>query len=72
MENPSKEDYENTLKRTAKELEIGNGKLIHPLRLAVSGIGSGPGVFDIVKTIGKAETIRRMEYALETINTPDS
>lgn len=72
LDNPSKEDYENTLKRTAEELEIGNGKLIHPLRLAVSGIGSGPGVFDIVETIGKGETIRRMEYALETINTPDS
>lgn len=72
LDNPSKEDYEKTLKKTAEELGVGNGKLIHPLRLAVSGIGSGPGVFDIVNTIGKDETIRRIEYALTVINTPDS
>jgi glutamyl-tRNA synthetase len=72
LENPSKEDYEKILKKTAEDLEIGNGKLIHPLRLAVSGVGSGPGVFDIVDTIGKDETIRRMEYALNVINIPDS
>lgn len=72
LENPSKEDYEKTLKKTAEEMEIGNGKLIHPLRLAVSGVGSGPGVFDIVDTIGKDETIRRIDYALNNINTPDS
>ena len=72
LDNPSKEDYEKALKRTAEELGIGNGKLIHPLRLAVSGVGSGPGVFDIVDTIGKEETIRRIEYALTVITTPDS
>ncbi|MFZ0455955.1 MAG: glutamate--tRNA ligase [Ignavibacteriaceae bacterium] len=72
LENPSKEDYENILKKTAEDLEIGNGKLIHPLRLAVSGVGSGPGVFDIVDTIGKEETIRRIEYALNVISIPES
>jgi glutamyl-tRNA synthetase len=72
LENPSKEDYERVLKKTAEHLGIGNGKLIHPLRLSVSGVGSGPGVFDIVDTIGKDETIRRIEYALNVISSPDS
>ena len=72
LENPSKEDYEKTLKKTAEELEIGNGKLIHPLRLAVSGVGSGPGVFDIVDILGKDETIQRIDYALNNINTRES
>src|SRR5690606_31924812 len=45
LKNPVKEDYENALKETAMENETGNGALIHPLRLAVSGMGAGPGVF---------------------------
>jgi glutamyl-tRNA synthetase len=72
LENPSKENFEVILKKTAEDLQIGNGKLIHPLRLAVSGVGSGPGVFDIVDTIGKDETVRRIDYALNVINIPDS
>ena len=71
LENPSKEDYERILKNTAEALKIGNGKLIHPLRLAVSGVGSGPGVFDIVDAIGKDETLRRIDYALNIISLPE-
>lgn len=67
LENPVKEDYENILKETAVELHVGNGQLIHPLRLAVSGMGTGPGVFDIVYIIGKEETTKRINTAIETI-----
>ncbi len=67
LNNPQKEDYEAALKATAEELQIGNGKLIHPLRLAASGMGSGPGVFDIVYIIGKDETLKRIDYAIDTI-----
>ena len=67
LENPRKEDYENALKETAVELGIGNGDLIHPLRLAVSGIGTGPGVFDIVDILGKEESIKRINKAMELI-----
>ncbi len=38
--------------------------LIHPLRIAVSGVGEGPGVYDIVSIIGKEETLSRIETAL--------
>ena len=68
LENPVKEDYENILKETASDLEIGNGDLIHPLRLAISGVGGGPGVFEITYILGKEETIIRMEKAIETIH----
>ncbi len=64
MENPTKEEYEAALHRTAEKLQVGNGALIHPLRLAVSGVGSGPGLFDILFTIGKEETIRRISSAI--------
>ena len=60
-------DFENTLRETAEELGIGTGKLIHPVRLAVSGVGGGPGVFDILFIIGKEATIRRLNKAIEIL-----
>ncbi len=68
IENPSRENFENSLKNIAVEFNIGLGKLIHPLRLAVSGVGAGPGVFDIVSILGKDETIIRISLALDTIS----
>lgn len=67
LDNPSKEDYEKTLKGLAEKLEVGLGKLIHPVRLAVSGVGQGPGVFDLLYIIGKEEVIKRINRALEKI-----
>lgn len=67
LDNPSKEDFETTLKGLAEKLNVGLGKLIHPVRLAVSGVGQGPGVFDLLNTIGKDEVIRRINTALEKI-----
>ncbi len=69
LENPAKDDYENALKETAAELGVGNGELIHPLRLAVSGVGGGPGVFDITDILSKEETIKRINNAIEKIST---
>ncbi len=64
---PQKKDYEAALHRAAESSKIGNGGLIHPLRLAVSGMGEGPGLFDIVLILGKEETIRRINLAIERI-----
>jgi glutamyl-tRNA synthetase len=67
LENPSKEDFEKALDELAAQLNINKGKLVHPLRMAVSGVGEGPGVFDIVSVIGKEETISRIETALKKL-----
>jgi glutamyl-tRNA synthetase len=64
---PSKEDYETSLRLTAEENNVGAGKLIHPVRLAVSGVTSGPGLFDILEALGKDEVITRIKTALEKI-----
>lgn len=68
LQNPTKENYEDALKQVAEELNIGAGKLIHPLRLAVSGMSTGPGVYDILIILGKSEIILRMDYAVEKIH----
>jgi glutamyl-tRNA synthetase len=64
---PAKEDYENTLKQVAADFNIGAGKLIHPLRLAISGMSAGPGVYEIVNILGKEEVIKRIDTALKII-----
>lgn len=70
LQNPSKEDFEISLKQTAEQLNVGAGKLIHPARLAVSGVGIGPGVFDLLYIVGKDEVIKRIKTALEKIQIP--
>ncbi|MBN2571773.1 MAG: glutamate--tRNA ligase [Ignavibacteriales bacterium] len=67
LEHLNKEQLEITLKNTAEELEIGTGKLIHPVRLAVSGIGVGPGLYEILEILGKDEVITRIKKAIEKI-----
>jgi glutamyl-tRNA synthetase len=67
LENPQKEDYEAALDRAAETLKVKHGDLIHPLRLAVSGMGAGPGLYDILLIFGKEETIRRMNSAIERL-----
>ncbi|MCW8817596.1 MAG: glutamate--tRNA ligase, partial [Ignavibacteriaceae bacterium] len=68
LQNPSKEDFEKALDDTANQLNVGKGKLIHPLRIAVSGVGEGPGVYDIISVLGKEETISRIKTALQILS----
>lgn len=67
LNNPEKEDYEKGLKSITESKQVGVGKIIHPLRLAVSGMGNGPGVYDILCIIGKEETINRINKAIEKL-----
>ena len=41
--------------------------LIHPLRLAVSGRPSGPGLFELLEVTGKAKTLQRLEKFLSNL-----
>jgi len=70
LNNPAKGDFEDALTKTAEELNIGKGKLIHPVRLALSGIGTGPGVYDLLYIIGKDKSMERINRALTVIKIP--
>ena len=67
LDNPKKENFEEALRKTSEKLNVGTGKLIHPVRLAVSGVGGGPGVFDILDIIGKEKTINRLKTAIKKL-----
>ncbi|MGB1211092.1 MAG: glutamate--tRNA ligase [Lacinutrix venerupis] len=47
--------------------EIGFGKVMMPLRLALVGALQGPDVFDIIYMIGKAETVKRIEKVISVL-----
>jgi glutamyl-tRNA synthetase len=68
LDNPRKEDYEAALHRAAEALHVGHGDLIHSVRLAVSGMGAGPGLYDILFILGKEESIRRIKLAIERLS----
>ena len=48
--------------------ELGFGKVMQPLRLSLVGAMQGPDVFAIAATIGKEETIARIQKAIETLS----
>lgn len=43
------------------------GQVMNTLRLAVVGVCKGPSMFDICEIIGKRETLRRIDYAIEKL-----
>ncbi len=58
---------ENVYREYAEETELSGGKLIHPTRLAVSGVSFGPGLFELLEALGKETVIRRMKAAVAWI-----
>ncbi len=61
---------ENTEQKVKEWLEtsgLSMGQVMTAFRLAVVGAGKGPHMFDIIALIGKEETVKRIETAVETI-----
>lgn len=52
---------------TAKELEVGMGKVGMPLRVAITGGGQSPAIDETAELIGKPRCIARIKMALEFI-----
>lgn len=50
----------------AKAEELGGmGAVVHPIRIAVSGIGEGPGLFEMLHLIGRDRVLARLRKAAE-------
>jgi glutamyl-tRNA synthetase len=58
---------EAAIRETSERLAVGTGKIIHPLRLAVSGTGKGPGLFEMMELLGKQTCLRRIGHAIRTL-----
>ncbi|QNK76837.1 glutamate--tRNA ligase [Winogradskyella sp. PAMC22761] len=62
------ENLQTNIKGWITDNEIGFGKVMMPLRLALVGALQGPDVFDIMYMIGKAETVKRIENLIKSIS----
>ncbi|MDG5747508.1 glutamate--tRNA ligase [Qipengyuania sp. XHP0207] len=55
------EALEATTKSYAEQLELGLGKLAQPMRAALTGTTTSPGIFDVLVLLGKAEALARID-----------
>lgn len=62
------EALEKSLRQLAEREGVGAGRLIHPLRVAMVGNSASPGIFDVMKLLGRARTVRRIEDALARLS----
>lgn len=63
----SAESLEMQLRKVAEQHEVGAGRLIHPVRLAVSGVSHGPGLFDLLVYLGRDAVCERLEQAVKAL-----
>ena len=55
------EALEATTKTLAEELELGLGKLAQPMRAALTGTTTSPGIFDVLVLLGRDEALARID-----------
>ena len=58
---------EGVFQELCSRLDVPAGKLIHPARLAVSGVSFGPGLFELLAHLGKDTVIKRLHRAVAWI-----
>jgi glutamyl-tRNA synthetase len=60
-------ELEIKLQKIAEKNNTSNGSIIHPVRLAVSGVGTGPSLFELLQVLGPEVVDRRIRRAIEQI-----
>ncbi len=63
----TEEAAEKTLSALAEEQSVKKAAIIHPARLAVSGVSQGPGLYEMLATLGQPIVVERMNRAVEYI-----
>jgi glutamyl-tRNA synthetase len=60
---------EQALRTLADSHGVSAGKLIHPLRVALTGRGASPPIFDVAVVLGKERTLRRLRRMIDELPT---
>ena len=61
---------EEAVRGLADERGVGAGKVIHPLRLAVTGQGVSPGIFEVLVALGSDRVLSRLQAAEQWLSGP--
>jgi glutamyl-tRNA synthetase len=56
-------ELERLVRDEAARLGVGAGKLIHPLRVALTGMAVSPGIFEVAAVMGRDRVQRRLAAA---------
>ena len=57
-------ELESNFKSFTDQKGIGIGKVMQPMRLLICGSLQGPSLFDLMELIGKGESLKRINYAI--------
>lgn len=57
-------DTEATLKVTCEKTGVGTGQVMQLFRVAMTGVGGGPNLFEMMELIGKEESLKRLDNAI--------
>jgi glutamyl-tRNA synthetase len=67
LETFTAESIEKAMRALAEELEMNAAKLIHPTRVALTGIAATPGLFEVMEILGRDAVLRRIQKARELL-----
>jgi glutamyl-tRNA synthetase len=70
LENFTASETEDTIREMAEELKIKPGILINGIRTVVTGQLAGPGIFDILTTVGQRRVVNRLRMAPALFDNP--
>jgi glutamyl-tRNA synthetase len=60
---------ENFIRDYAEKHGLAAAKVIHPLRLALTGKTESPGIFELIYVLGKEKICRRLKAALDFVES---
>ncbi|MCH1551867.1 MAG: glutamate--tRNA ligase, partial [Balneolaceae bacterium] len=58
----------HALEPTVEAESVGFGKVMMPVRFALSGLGFGPDLFPAMELLGKTECLERLETAVQRLS----
>jgi len=65
------ETLERELRAVAEQLGLSAGKVIHPLRVALTGLAVSPGIFDVLALLGRERAVHLIGAALARLPEPE-
>ncbi len=72
LESWDEDSLERALRSRAEQLGIGAGKLIHPLRVALTGAAVSPGIFEVADLMGREVVLRRIADATDRLSREET
>jgi glutamyl-tRNA synthetase len=65
----NQEELENIFKQIMEETGLKFGKIAQPIRVALTGTTTSPGIFEMLLALGREKTINRIKAAIKFINS---